>query len=325
MNEVDINKVSPMMKQYIEVKKENLDSILFFRLGDFYEMFFEDAELASRELELTLTGKSCGLSERVPMCGIPFHAAEIYINRLIDKGYKVSICEQVEDPKLTKKLVKRDIVQVVSTGTRMDTGMLDEKSNNYIGSILDLKYAYVVTYSDITTGEMNGFIIEHDNDQIISEIIERNIKEVVIDTNFDRTILDLVRKRYNITISIYNNKDIKEDYSYIYSDITDDRLIEGIKHLLSYLESTQKRSLSHLQKINLVNENSFLRMDINTKRNLELVENIRTKEKKYSLLWLIDKTKTAFGARKLKNLLLNPIIDINELNSRYDKIEKLSN
>lgn len=325
MNEVDINKVSPMMKQYIETKNENLDSILFFRLGDFYEMFFEDAELASRELELTLTGKSCGLSERVPMCGIPFHAAEIYINRLIDKGYKVSICEQVEDPKLTKKLVKRDIVQVVSTGTRMDTGMLDEKSNNYIGSILDLKYAYVVTYSDITTGEMNGFIIEHDNDQIISEIIERNIKEVVIDTNFDRTILDLVRKRYNITISIYNNKDIKEDYSYIYSDITDDRLIEGIKHLLSYLESTQKRSLSHLQKINLVNENSFLRMDINTKRNLELVENIRTKEKKYSLLWLIDKTKTAFGARKLKNLLLNPIIDINELNSRYDKIEKLSN
>ena len=325
MNEVDINKVSPMMKQYIETKNENLDSILFFRLGDFYEMFFEDAELASRELELTLTGKSCGLSERVPMCGIPFHAAEIYINRLIDKGYKVSICEQVEDPKLTKTLVKRDIVQVVSTGTRMDTGMLDEKSNNYIGSILDLKYAYVVTYSDITTGEMNGFIIEHDNDQIISEIIERNIKEVVIDTNFDRTILDLVRKRYNITISIYNNKDIKEDYSYIYSDITDDRLIEGIKHLLSYLESTQKRSLSHLQKINLVNENSFLRMDINTKRNLELVENIRTKEKKYSLLWLIDKTKTAFGARKLKNLLLNPIIDINELNSRYDKIEKLSN
>ena len=325
MNEVDINKVSPMMKQYIETKNENLDSILFFRLGDFYEMFFEDAELASRELELTLTGKSCGLSERVPMCGIPFHAAEIYINRLIDKGYKVSICEQVEDPKLAKKLVKRDIVQVVSTGTRMDTGMLDEKSNNYIGSILDLKYAYVVTYSDITTGEMNGFIIEHDNDQIISEIIERNIKEVVIDTNFDRTILDLVRKRYNITISIYNNKDIKEDYSYIYSDITDDRLIEGIKHLLSYLESTQKRSLSHLQKINLVNENSFLRMDINTKRNLELVENIRTKEKKYSLLWLIDKTKTAFGARKLKNLLLNPIIDINELNSRYDKIEKLSN
>ena len=325
MNDVDINKISPMMKQYIETKKNNMDSILFFRIGDFYEMFFEDAETASRELELTLTGKSCGLEERVPMCGVPFHAANIYVDKLVEKGYKVSICEQVEDPKLTKTLVKRDIVQVVSSGTLMNTESLDEGSNNYIGTILDLKYAYVITFSDLTTGEINSFIIDHDEEKVVNEIIERNIKEVVIDTDFDRTILDKARKRYNLTISIYNNKDLENNYDYIYEDIEDERIIESIKKLLSYFENTQKRSMSHLQKVNIVNENSFLRMDINTKRNLELVENIRTKEKKYSLLWLLDKTKTAPGARRLKNLVLNPLIDKDELEKRYDKLEKLSN
>ncbi len=325
MEDVDISKISPMMKQYIETKKNNMDSILFFRIGDFYEMFFEDAAIASRELELTLTGKQCGLEERVPMCGVPFHAANIYVDKLVEKGYKVSICEQVEDPKTTKTLVKRDIVQVVSSGTVMNSESLDEGSNNYIGTILDIKYAYVITFSDLTTGEINSFIIEHDPEKVVNEIIERNIKEVVIDTDFDRTILDKARKRYNITISIYNNKDLENNYDYIYEDIEDERIIESIKKLLSYFENTQKRSIDHLQKVNIVNENSFLRMDINTKRNLELVENIRTKEKKYSLLWLIDKTKTAPGARRLKNLVLNPLIDINELNKRYDKIEKLSN
>ena len=157
-------------------------------------MFFEDAEVASRELELTLTGKQCGLSERVPMCGVPFHAANIYVDKLVEKGYKVSICEQVEDPKLTKTLVKRDIVQVVSSGTVMNTESLDEGSNNYIGTILDLKYAYAITFGDLTTGELNSFILEHDEEKIVNEIIERNIKEVVIDTDFDRTILDKARK-----------------------------------------------------------------------------------------------------------------------------------
>ena len=176
LQDVDMNKVSPMMKQYIEVKKDNLDTIIFFRLGDFYEMFFEDAENISKELELTLTGKNCGLDERVPMCGIPYHAADIYINKLIDKGYRVAICEQMEDPKTTKTLVKRDVVQVVSSGTRMNSDMLDEKSNNYIGSILDLKYSYVVCYSDITTGEVNAFIKEKDENGIVNEILQRNIK-----------------------------------------------------------------------------------------------------------------------------------------------------
>ena len=202
MQDVDINKVSPMMKQYIDVKNDNLDTVIFFRVGDFYEMFFEDAINVSRDLELTLTGKSCGLPERVPMCGVPYHAAEIYINKLIEKGYKVAICEQVEDPKTTKTLVKRDIIQVVSSGTRMNSEMLDEKSNNYIGNVIDIKYAYVVSYSDISTGEFNAFIIEHDDNILINEIVERNIKEIVINSDFNRIILDEVRRHYNLTISV---------------------------------------------------------------------------------------------------------------------------
>ena len=325
MADVDLTKVSPMMKQYTDVKNNNLDTVIFFRVGDFYEMFFEDAINVSRDLELTLTGKSCGLEERVPVCGVPFHAAEIYINKLLEKGYKVAICEQVEDPKTTKTLVKRDIIQVVSSGTQMNSDMLDEKSNNYIGNVLDLKYAYVVCYSDITTGEFNSFVIEHDDEKLVSEIIERNIKEIVIKTDFNRIILDEVKRHYNLTISIYNNTDLNNDYSKIYSDIEDERIIECAKHLLSYLESTQKRSLTHLRKINIVNENSFLRMDINTKRNLELIENIRTKEKKYSLLWLLDKTKTAMGARLLKKWILNPLVNKEIIEERYNKIEKLTN
>ena len=324
MADVDLTKVSPMMKQYIDVKSKNLDTIIFFRVGDFYEMFFEDAINVSRDLELTLTSKSCGLKERVPMCGVPYHASEIYINKLLEKGYKVAICEQIEDPKTTKTLVKRDIIQVVSSGTKMNSEMLDEKSNNYIGNIIDLNYQYIVSYSDITTGEFYAFVIEHDEDKLKNEIIERNIKEIVVNTDFNRLVLEEIKKHYNLTISIHNNTDLVNDYSYIFSDIEDKRIINCAKNLLSYLETTQKRSLSHLRKIIVVNENSFLRMDINTKRNLELIENIRTKEKKYSLLWLLDKTKTAMGARLLKKYILNPLINKEVIEERYNKIEKLT-
>ena len=321
--EVDKNKITPMMKQYLEIKEENEDNILFFRLGDFYEMFFEDAITASRELELTLTGKSCGLSERVPMCGIPFHSATIYIEKLIEKGYKVAICEQTEDPKNAKGIVKRDIVQIITSGTRMNCDFIDDGSNNFIGAINDLKYAYVVSYADITTGEVYSFIKEKDNDLIISEILERNIKEVVVNTDFDKMVLDTLKRTYNVTISYYNNKNLENDYSYIYEDITDERIITTIKYLLSYLENTQKRSLTHLQKVQIVKEDSFMKMNISTKRNLELVENIRTKEKKFSLLWLLDKTKTAMGARKLKSYILNPIIDKDKIIERQNTIEIL--
>ena len=258
--EVDRNKITPMMRQYLEIKDENLDNILFFRLGDFYEMFFEDAITASSELELTLTGKSCGLEERVPMCGIPYHSATIYIEKLIEKGYKVAICEQTEDPKNAKGIVKRDIVQIITSGTRMNSDFMDEGSNNFIGAILDLKYIYVVCYSDITTGEVYAFIKERDNDLIINEILERNIKEIVVNTDFDKLTLDTLKRTYNVTISLYNNTNVENDYSYIYEDIEDERVISAIKYLLSYLENTQKRSLTHLQKVQIVKEDSFMKI-----------------------------------------------------------------
>ena len=321
--DVDLDRITPMMKQYLQIKEQNLDNILFFRLGDFYEMFFEDALIASKELELTLTGKSCGLDEKVPMCGVPYHSANIYIEKLVEKGYKVAICEQTEDPKNAKGIVKRDIVQVISSGTRMNSEFIDEGSNNYIGSVLDLKYLYSISYMDITTGEFYAFIIDHDNDILISELLERNIKEIVIKTDFDKLILDTLKRNYNITISLYNNTNLQNDYSNIYSNIKDDRIIESIKYLLSYLENTQKRSLSHIQKVVIVEENSFLKMDIHTKRNLELIENIRTKEKKYSLLWLLDKTKTAMGSRKLKNYILSPLVNKEKIEKRYEVVETL--
>ena len=323
--DVDRNKITPMMKQYLEIKDENLDNILFFRLGDFYEMFFEDAILASHELELTLTGKSCGLDERVPMCGIPYHSASIYIDKLVEKGFKVAICEQVEDPKNAKGIVKRDIVQIISSGTKMNSEFIDEGSNNYIGNILDFKYCYVVSYADITTGEFNIFLIDHDDSALLSEIITRNIREIVIKSDFDKIILDSLKRHYNITISIYNNENVNNEYEHIYENINDDRLLKSIKHLLSYLENTQKRSLSHLQEVQIVDQNSFMKMDINTKRNLELTENIRTKEKKYSLLWLLDKTKTAMGSRKLKNYILNPLVNKEKIEYRYNVVETLIN
>ena len=321
--EVDKSKITPMMRQYLEIKEQNLDNILFFRLGDFYEMFFEDAITASNELELTLTGKSCGLEERVPMCGIPYHSATIYIEKLIEKGYKVAICEQTEDPKNAKGIVKRDIVQIITSGTRMNSDFIDEGSNNFIGAIVDLKYVYVVCYSDITTGEVYAFVKERDNDLIINEILERNIREIVVNTDFDKMVLDTLKRTYNVTVSLYNNTNLLNDYSNIYSDVTDERIINAIKYLLSYLENTQKRSLTHLQKVQIVLEDSFMKMNVHTKRNLELVENIRTKEKKFSLLWLLDKTKTAMGSRKLKSYILNPIIDKEKIEYRQTIVETL--
>lgn len=322
-DEVDKSKITPMMRQYLEIKEENVDNILFFRLGDFYEMFFEDAITASNELELTLTGKSCGLDERVPMCGIPYHSATIYIEKLIEKGYKVAICEQTEDPKNAKGIVKRDIVQVITSGTRMNSDFIDDGSNNFIGAILDLKYCYVVCYCDITTGEVYSFIKERDNDLLLNEILERNIKEVVVNTDFDKMLLDTLKRNYNITISLYNNTNTINDYSSVYENIKDERVICVIKYMLSYLENTQKRSLSHLQPANIVLEDSFMKMNLSTKRNLELVENIRTKEKKYSLLWLLDKTKTAMGSRRLKSYILNPIVDKNKIEERQNIVETL--
>ena len=323
MNEVDKTKLSPMMLQYIDMKEKNMDVILFFRLGDFYEMFFEDALIASRELELTLTGKSAGLEDRIPMCGIPYHSVNPYIDKLIDKGYKVAICEQIEDPKTAKGVVKREVLQILSKGTMMNSEFLDEKTNNYIGNVIDLKYIYVISYADISTGEFYTTTSIYDSNSLVSLILLLNLKEIVVKNNFDNNVLNTLKNKYKVNISIFDEEIDVSEYTNIFSHIEDSKYIESIKHLLSYLISTQKRSLNYLQKINIINTKSYLKLDINARRNLELTSSLRLKERTYSLLWLLDKTKTAMGSRMLKNWIENPLVDKNEINKRYDIVEKL--
>ena len=322
-SEVDRNKLSPMMKQYMETKDNYEDVILFYRLGDFYEMFFEDAVNVSRDLELTLTGKNAGLEEKIPMCGVPHHAATTYLEKLIEKGYKVAICEQVEDPKASKGIVKREVVQIVSKGTIMSDDLLDTKSNNYIGAIKDLKHCYSLSYSDLSTGEFNVILIEHDKVKIINEILNDNICEIVINGNLDAEIIDTLKNKHSISISYENdNTEIKE-YKHLYEDINDVRLISSIITLINYFVNSQKRSLDHLQKVIIKDYNSYLKMDVHTKRNLELTESLRLKERTYSLLWLLDKTKTAMGSRFLKQMIENPLIDKEKIENRYDMVSKL--
>ncbi len=323
--DVDINKVTPMMRQYLEIKNKNEDIILFFRLGDFYEMFFEDAINVSRELELTLTGKNAGLDERIPMCGIPHHAANIYIEKLVDRGYKIGICEQLEDPRTTKGIVKRDIIQVISKGTLIDSDALNEKENNYIGNIVDFSHAYGVSYTDISTGEITVFLSEHNISKVVSEIVSLGIKEVIMTSKVDKNIYNMLKNQFKLTVSVSDEIDSIKEYEYIYSDIGDARYIETIKHLLTYINNTQKRNLSHFQKAIIREQKAYLKMDVHTKRNLELTETLRLKQRNYSLIWLLDKTKTAMGSRRLKNFIENPLINPVEINKRYDMVETLLN
>lgn len=324
LSEVNKEKITPAMRQYVDIKESNPDVIILFRLGDFYEMFFEDAILVSHELELTLTGKSAGLEERIPMCGIPYHAVQIYIDKLIEKGYKVGICEQLEDPKTVKKgIVKRDLIQIISKGTVINADNLNEKENNYIGSLINFEHAYVLCYSDISTGEISAIILENNISKVVSEIVSIGIKEIVTTGKTDTVITSLLKNQFKITINIVDKIEDNTSYSYIYNDIKDVRYIETIKLLLTYITDTQKRNLSHMQKVVIKNLNENLKMDIHTKRNLELTETLRLKQRNYSLIWLLDKTKTAMGSRLLKNYIENPILDRDTLNKRYDMVEVL--
>ncbi|MDD6879721.1 MAG: DNA mismatch repair protein MutS [bacterium] len=322
MNEVDRNKVSPMMLQYMKVKDKYKDIIIFYRLGDFYEMFFEDAIVCSRELELTLTGRSAGLDEKVPMCGVPFHSYLPYLEKLVNKGYKVAICEQMSDPKTTKGMVEREVVQIVTRGTMMDN-RLQEKDNNFIGNIYDFEYCYGISYTDITTGYFYCLLVPNDKNKVVSEIVNRGIKEIIVNSKINREIINILRDDYNLLVTITDNIYEKNDYEMIYSELKDIRLVTTIKHLLDYVISVKKGDLSHLQKVELINLNSYLLFDIHTKRNLELVETMRLHERMYSLLWLLDKTKTAMGGRALKQAIENPLTDIVEIKRRYEIIEKL--
>lgn len=320
-SEVDRNKLSPMMRHYVELKDKYEDTIILYRLGDFYEMFFEDAEEVAHALELTLTGKNAGLDERVPMCGIPHHAAEVYIDKLIKKGYKVAICEQLEDPKTAKGIVKRDIVEVISSGTIINTNSLNEKENNYIGCLYDFSYGFVLTYSDITTGEVYSELLENNTDDVLYKLLSLDIKELIVNELINKVLLSKIK---NLKIPVTIQKDmLNNKYVDIYKNISDARIINSIKLLLYYLDVEQKRNLSHFQEIIIKKKEQYLEMDIHTKRNLELTECLRTKEKTYSLLWLLDNTKTAMGSRKLKNFIENPLLDAQMINKRYDIVSKL--
>lgn len=320
MSEVDISMLSPMMKEYYKTKSEYMDVLLFYRLGDFYEMFFEDAITASHELELTLTGKNAGLKERVPMCGVPHHAVNVYLEKLIDKGYKVAICEQVEDPKLAKGIVKREVTQIVSKGTLTNTDCLDENDYNFIASITDYNYIYALSYLDLLSGKVFATFVSKSSDKLISEIVSLGIKEVVVTSDFDNSITKVLKNNYNIYVSIYD-----KDYSNInrskVSNLADAKLEDNTLKLISYITFNQKKEINHLMKPVIVNSKDYLSLNRECIRNLELVETIRNKDKMYSLLWFLDKTKTSMGSRMLKEFILKPVVSESEINKRHDLID----
>ena len=323
-SEVNYDELSPMMKQYMDIKKDYEEELLFYRIGDFYELFFEDGLTASRELELTLTGKNAGLEERVPMCGVPFHSVKPYIEKLVNKGYKVAICEQLEDPKDTKGMVKRGVVQVISKGTVVDLELLNEHDNHYIASILDFTYIYTICYADISTGSIFVSILPHQKDKLISTILNLGILEVVLENNENLELISLLKGTYGIEVSISNNF-LENQYTSVYENLEDEHYIKGVQHLFYYLVVKELKDLSHFKEAEIIYPDDYLEMDIHTVRNLELVETLRLKERTFSLLWLLDKTKTSMGSRKLKNWLMNPLKNKELIVERYEKIEKLNN
>lgn len=320
-SEVDRSKLAPMMAKYMEIKDNYEDTLIFFRLGDFYEMFFEDAEIGSRELGLTLTGRNAGLDERVPMCGVPYHAYQGYVAKLIEKGYKVAICEQLTDPKESKGMVERDIVQVITKGTVLDN-LNFANDNNYIASIYDFNYCYALTIADISTGDIYSMLLS-DLNSLYRELINRNIKEVIVNDKIDREVLYNLKTIYNILVTVTNKEIEYPEYKTIYEDVTDVRLLTSIKHLLTYVTETKKSSLKYLKKVIVNKEEEHLLFDFHTKKNLELTETIRDNTRNNSLLWFLDKTKTAMGSRLLKQNLLSPFTDTKIIERRFNYIEKL--
>ncbi len=323
--------LSPMMQQYLDIKDKNPDTILFFRLGDFYEMFFEDAKLCSRELELTLTGKDCGLEERAPMCGVPFHSSTTYIQKLIEKGYKVAICEQVEDPKEAKGLVKRDVVKIVTPGTLLDTNMLDETKNNYVANIFSIGKEYAFSYADISTGECYVTYIEglSSIDKIIDDVMRVMPSEFILSKNMlaQKHIVDNITKRINTYISEYiqdeeaenNTLELLKKYK---MDITKVEEM-SLTVLLTYITETQKSEASQINKIERYSLEKFMRLDNATRKNLEIMESSREKTKKGSLLWVLDKTSTAMGARQMKKWLEKPLLNVKDITTRLDAVEAI--
>ena len=332
-----IGELTPMMKQYMQTKEEYKDCILFYRLGDFYEMFFDDALTASKELEITLTGKNCGLEERAPMCGIPYHAVDSYLNRLVSKGYKVAICEQVEDPKTAKGIVKREVIRVVTPGTNLDTQGLDETKNNYIMCIVYMADRYGLSVADVTTGEY--LVTELDSQtKLMDELYKFMPSEIVCNEAFYMSGLDLDDLKNRLHMAIYSleawyfddalcRETLQEHFKVAslegigLSDYECGMIASGA--LLKYLEETQKNSLSHMSRLTRYATGNYMVLDSATRRNLELVETLREKQKRGSLLWVLDKTKTAMGARTLRKYVEQPLIDKKSIVKRLDAVAEL--
>ena len=332
---------SPMMQRYLETKEQYKDCILFYRLGDFYEMFFDDAILAARELEITLTGKDCGQEERAPMAGIPHHAAEMYISKLISKGYKVAICEQLEDPKEAKGIVKRGVIRVVTPGTVVESNMLEERKNNYIMSIFKSGIYFGISVCDISTGEFYSAEIKDNNNfpQLLDEIARYSPSELVINSMMAdcQEEMSKIRERFECYITRFNDKFFDEDaekikYRFNLLDNNQKKIedienrilaISSINALIEYIEQTQMTTLEHINKITVYNISKYMSLDINARRNLEITEKMRDKSKKGTLLWVLDKTSTSMGGRHLRRWLSDPLIDTVEINKRLEAVKEL--
>ena len=332
---------SPMMQHYLATKEKYKDCILFYRLGDFYEMFFDDAINVSRELELTLTGKECGQEERAPMCGIPYHAAESYISKLVSNGHKVAICEQLEDPKQAKGIVKRDVIRIVTPGTVTETNLLEEKKNNFIMSIFQKGMFFGIAVCDISTGDFYSAEIKEENnfERLLDEISRYSPSEIIANKMLTecKEEIDKIKERFDVYISeedeenfnqntqnIYMQYALSDDKGNIIKDL-DKRLfaVSAINGLIKYIEDTQKTKLEHINKITIYTITKYMALDINARRNLELTEKLRDKSKKGTLLWVLDKTATSMGGRLLRRWISDPLIDVAEINNRLEAVEEL--
>lgn len=330
--------LSPMMRQYFELKERCKDSILFFRLGDFYEMFFDDAILASKELELTLTGRDCGLEERAPMCGVPYHSCEGYIARLVDKGYKIAICDQLSDPS-AKGLVKRDITRIITPGTVIEETMLDESKNNYICSLHISEYSFGICFCDVSTGDLSATsLLGSDVDKkVINELSKFSPREIIVSGDIEKfkNFQQFVSDKLKCTVEVKSSKDNFEIYKEVvyhqFKNKTLDELsltdnnevVISLAILFEYLKETQKIGLERINTLNVYSENQFMRLDLATRRNLELTETMRNKEKKGSLLWVLDKTKTAMGKRLIKTYIEQPLLNTSAILKRQAAVEEI--
>ncbi|MEC9484897.1 MAG: DNA mismatch repair protein MutS [Candidatus Izemoplasma sp.] len=321
MEGIDKTQYTPMMRQYLTIKEDYEDAIVFFRLGDFYEMFFSDAYLASRELEIQLTGRDAGAKERVPMCGVPYHSADPYIERLIEKGYKVAICEQVEDASKTKKLVKRDVVRLITPGTFMDQA---ENENHYIAALGIHPHQFTLSFCDVSTGDSFSLELPKDKTILVGELLQINAKELVVSHFFDEAYLKEYVKQEGILVSIQNDTDIPDMFEQLLSNIHSKDAKKTYRRLIKYILDTQKRELMHIKPAEQLEATSYLRLDSNSVRNLELTETLRQAHRNGSLFWLIDKCKTAMGSRYLKRQLLRPLVNKKVLETRYDTVDILN-